>query len=253
MLLYTLFVCQPPELFDPGPFFGRFFFLFLFALFLVFFSPLMSELLKIFPLGDHGVGKTSLITRFVGNRFVDEYDPGLNDSWRKVMEVEGKTVVVEIIDTYDTCVEFEALSQTLVLDSDIFLVLYSIRRFETFKSVPKNLEFVYRVQERGDLPIIVVGLMSDLEIEREVSKDEGEEYVGLHEGVLFMEASAKTGENVVEVFQMAVKRYEELEMERNGVEEGGKGRGRRKRNENVPPQPIVHDIIRGRTVKPAKR
>ena len=160
----------------------------------------MSKELKIFLLGDNGVGKTSLITRFVANHFIDEYDPGMDDSWKKVMEVGGKTVVVEIIDVIHE-EELKSLIQGWVRDSDIFLVLYSIRRFETFKSVPENLEFVYQIKERGDLPIIVVGLKSDLEIEREVSRKEGEEYVGLHEGVLFMEASAKTGENVVEVFE----------------------------------------------------
>ena len=212
----------------------------------------MAHPLKICLLGELGVGKTSFVARLVSNQFVDEFDIYFDESYRKMIEVEGEGVLLEVLDPH--LVDVRAMMwDGSISCCEVFLILYSVGEFETFRKVREGLELIYRVKERGDVPIIVVGHKIDLELEREVSKEEGEEYVGLHEGVLFMEASAKTGENVKEVFQMAVKRYRELERERNGVDEGGKERGRRKRNENVPPPPIVHDIIQGRTVKPAKR
>ena len=188
------------------------------------------------------------------NQFLDveDFETFCNEFYRKMIEVEGEEggVMAEILDPYQ--VE-ETLMEWEVRDYDVFLILYSVARFESFLKVKEYLEFVYRVKERGDVPIVVVGHKIGLEREREVSKEEGEEYIGLHEGVLFMEASAKTGENVVEVFEMAAKRHRELELlqrERNEEENGGKEWWSRR--EDVPP-PIVHEISRGRTVKPAKR
>ena len=40
--------------------------------------------------GGGGVGKSALTTQFIVNKFVDEYDPTIEDSYRKQVEVDGQ-------------------------------------------------------------------------------------------------------------------------------------------------------------------
>jgi len=54
---------------------------------------------KLVILGDGGVGKTAITIRFVSDRFVPDYDPTVEDAYKKDYQVEGKNIIVEIIDT----------------------------------------------------------------------------------------------------------------------------------------------------------
>ena len=196
-------------------------------------------------LGSEGVGKTSLVLRLVGGHFVEEFDVSMDDDHRKIIEVEGEPVLVEILDGNGN-MELQGLWDVWIRNSEAFLLLYSVGDFESFEKVRVFLERVFLVKETGDVAIVVVGHKSDLgEEDRAVDKKEGEEYVGLHEGVLFMEVSAKTGENVSEAFEMVIKRYQELQRKRMV----GKGE---ERIEESPP-PVVHDVQRGKLVKRAQR
>ena len=196
-------------------------------------------------LGEWGVGKTSLIVRLITDNFVEDYEPKLDDSWRKMMEVDGEVVLLDILDTYEE--EFQSLMDQYVGQAEAFLILYSVGSFKSFENVKECLELVYRLKETGDVPIVVVGHKSDLEEEeRVVSKEEGEYYVGLHEGVLFVEASAKNRENVEEAFEMVVRRHREL---RKGAWEKGV-----EKTVEMSDPPFVHDVVvKGNSVKPAKR
>ena len=204
------------------------------------------EKLRVCLLGCKGVGKTSLVIRLVGGRFVEEYEPTMGEDYRKIMEGEGgEPVLVDFLDG-DGDMEFRALWDEWIHMSDAFLILYSVGDFESFEKVRVFLERVFWAKDTGDVAIVVVGHKSDLgEEDRAVDKKEGEEYVGLHEGVLFMEVSAKIGENVSKVFEMVIKRYQELQRKRMV----GKGE---ERIEESPP-PVVHDVQKGKLVKRAQR
>ena len=54
---------------------------------------------KICVLGDGGVGKTALTIQLCSNHFVEEYDPTIEDSYRKQVAVDGVACLLDIMDT----------------------------------------------------------------------------------------------------------------------------------------------------------
>ena len=59
----------------------------------------MSEPVRLAILGAAGTGKTSITTRFTENSFASEYDPTIEDTYKKEIEVDGNTVPLVILDT----------------------------------------------------------------------------------------------------------------------------------------------------------
>jgi len=57
---------------------------------------------NIVVLGSGGVGKSCLTAQFVQNIWIESYDPTIEDSYRKTLEVDGRQVVLEILDTAGT-------------------------------------------------------------------------------------------------------------------------------------------------------
>ena len=55
---------------------------------------------KIVVLGSGGVGKSALTVQFVQNIFVEKYDPTIEDSYRKQVEVEGTQVLLIYYDSF---------------------------------------------------------------------------------------------------------------------------------------------------------
>ncbi len=59
-------------------------------------------------MGGGGCGKSALVIRFVSNHFVQEFDPTIEDSYRKQTTVDGRKVLLDILDTAG-CEEFSAM------------------------------------------------------------------------------------------------------------------------------------------------
>mmetsp|Transcript_36159 Transcript_36159/g.56639 ORF Transcript_36159/g.56639 Transcript_36159/m.56639 type:complete len:140 (-) Transcript_36159:28-447(-) len=99
------------------------------------------------------------------------------------------------------------MKYNFVQQADVFVIMYSVTSKSSFDAIKEELELIYRMKDRGDVSIIIVGNKIDLKDEREVTREEGEKYAKLHKGVLFEETSAKTGENVTEVLDQVILNY----------------------------------------------
>merc|ERR1711922_42611 len=99
-------------------------------------------------LGSGGVGKSALTVQFVQGIFVEKYDPTIEDSYRKQVEVDGQQCMLEILDTAGT------------------------EQF-TFNDLQDLREQILRVKDTDDVPLVLVGNKCDLEDERVVGKDQG--------------------------------------------------------------------------------
>eukprot|EP00968_Pinguiococcus_pyrenoidosus_P011283 scaffold903_cov262-Pinguiococcus_pyrenoidosus.AAC.18 len=58
-----------------------------------------SEDYKLVVLGGGGVGKSALTIRLITDNFLEEYDPTIEDSYRKTMKIDGIEAVLDILDT----------------------------------------------------------------------------------------------------------------------------------------------------------
>ena len=81
---------------------------------------------KIVVLGSGGVGKSALTVQFVQGIFVEKYDPTIEDSYRKQVEVDGQQCMLEILDTAGTVSPYVNLIYHPPFDSNLRKILNSI-------------------------------------------------------------------------------------------------------------------------------
>lgn len=158
---------------------------------------------KIVVLGSGGVGKSALTVQFVQGIFVEKYDPTIEDSYRKQVEVDGQQCMLEILDTAGT-EQFTAMRDLYMKNGQGFVLVYSITAQSTFNDLQDLREQILRVKDENDVPMVLVGNKCDLEEERVVQKDHG---IGLSRqfNCAFMESSAKAKINVNDIFYDLVR------------------------------------------------
>lgn len=54
---------------------------------------------KIVVVGGGGVGKSAITIQFIQSQFIDEYDPTIEDSYRKQCHIDGESVLLDVLDT----------------------------------------------------------------------------------------------------------------------------------------------------------
>jgi len=176
-----------------------------------------KNLYKIVLLGDGGVGKSCLTIQLTQNQFVHEYDPTIENSYRKQVEVDGNISVMDILDTAGQ-EEYRVLQDQYIHRGEGFVVMYSVTSRASFELVTKFQQKIFMVKDEEEyFPMVIVGNKCDLDDQREVTKDEGEELAKTI-GCPFFETSAKTRINVEECFMECVR-----EIRKRREEAGGGG------------------------------
>lgn len=158
---------------------------------------------KIVVLGSGGVGKSALTVQFVQGIFVEKYDPTIEDSYRKQVEVDGQQCMLEILDTAGT-EQFTAMRDLYMKNGQGFVLVYSITAQSTFNDLQDLREQILRVKDKDDVPMVLVGNKTDLEAERVVGKEQGQN-LARHFNCAFMETSAKAKIHVNDVFYDLVR------------------------------------------------
>ena len=169
---------------------------------------------KVVVLGSGGVGKSALTVQFVSGRFMEKYDPTIEDFYRKEIEVDGSPCVLEILDTAGT-EQFASMRDLYIKNGQGFLVVYSLTNHQTFQDIKNMKEQIARVKGSDRVPIMLVGNKVDLENQREVSSVEGMALAQMW-GSPFLETSAKVKTNVNPVFSEIVREMNDsLEVEKS--------------------------------------
>lgn len=183
-------------------------------------------LYKLVVLGDGGVGKTALTIQLCLNHFVETYDPTIEDSYRKQVQIDGQSCMLEVLDTAGQ-EEYTALRDQWIRDGEGFILVYSISSRSSFTRIQKFHHQIQRVKESsiagsptypgspmshnslgsaafGPAPIMLVGNKCDRVTEREVSTQEGSA-LAKQLNCEFVEASAKNCVNVEKAFYDVVR------------------------------------------------
>jgi len=152
---------------------------------------------KLVVMGEGGVGKTAITIQFMNNKFIVDYDPTIEDAYKKEYTIDDhgteKNIVVEIIDTAGQ-EEFSAgLHDKFIRQGEGFILVYSITAASSFEKIKEVREKIMFSKNSSSVPMVIVGNKKDLEKERKVDTATVSA-LAQQWGCVFLEASAKTGE-----------------------------------------------------------
>lgn len=158
---------------------------------------------KLVVLGTGGVGKSALTIRLVTDNFLEDYDPTIEDSYRKLSTIDGDQVVLDILDTAGQ-EEYTSMQDQWMREGNGFLLVYSTTSRSSFDDIATFKDKILRAKDVDNVPIVLVGNKCDLEGQRQVSASEGN---GLAQkmGCKFMETSAKERINNEDCFYEVVR------------------------------------------------
>jgi small GTP-binding protein len=151
--------------------------------------------------GEGGVGKTSMVHRFVENSFLTDYKSTIGTSiMKKECEFEGLNSKVRFV-MWDLAgqAQFKRVRQSYISNAEAGILVYDVTRKETFNSVESWQKEIMSVSPT--ISLILVGNKIDLTEDRVVSTEEGEE-AAKKLNLSYIETSAKTGENINDAFKI---------------------------------------------------
>lgn len=153
---------------------------------------------KIIVVGGVGIGKTSVIHRFIDGDFKENYKSTLNAEFStKPINIDAMTSVeLKIWDTAGS-ERFMSLTSTYFRDSQGILLMFDLGDKETFKKLPTWIKMIKDNTDLSQTTIYLIGNKKDKE--RKVQIAEGEK-VASELNSKYFEISAKTGVNIELLF-----------------------------------------------------
>ncbi|KAL8625642.1 GTP-binding protein Di-Ras2 [Nucella lapillus] len=161
--------------------------------------PEQSNDYRVVVFGAGGVGKSSLVLRFVRGTFRESYVPTIEDTYRQVISCNKQVCTLQITDTTGSH-QFPAMQRLSISKGHAFILVFSITSRQSLEELKPIYDEI--VEIKGDMeaiPIMLVGNKCD-EVNREVSQTEAAE-ISKRWNCAFLETSAKTNHNVKELFQ----------------------------------------------------
>ncbi|MHA1148839.1 MAG: Rab family GTPase [Promethearchaeota archaeon] len=154
---------------------------------------------KIVIIGDPEVGKTSLILRFTDNAFNRKYLPTLGvNVCEKNISIDDHNAQFLIWDIAGQ-LKFKKMRKHFYQGADGVVIVFDLAKRKSFENVKNWYEDIKNILSQREILGTLVGNKKDL-TERVVSKEEAE-VLAIELGVEYIETSAKTGENVQEIFK----------------------------------------------------
>jgi GTPase KRas protein len=175
---------------------------------------------KIVVVGAGGVGKSALTIQLIQNHFVDEYDPTIEDSYRKQVVIDGETCLLDILDTAGQ-EEYSAMRDQYMRTGEGFLLVFAVNNAKSFEDIAMYREQIRRVKDSDDVPMVLVGNKCDLQmrsVDQTTVLETAQNY-----NIPTIETSAKTRMGVDDAFYTLVREI------RKGRQDK-KGRRRKHRN-----------------------
>lgn len=159
----------------------------------------MSAVKKIVLLGHFGVGKTSLVRRYIDSQFSEDYlvTVGVHVK-KKDLKIDGQTVTLIIWDIEGNS-SIDKSRSSYLLGTQGFVYVFDVTRQETYEDIQSEID--YLDTNYKNIPVNIVGNKSDLftdDFSQEFFKDD------VFKDCYF--TSAKTGDHVEELFRSIAKR-----------------------------------------------
>lgn len=178
---------------------------------------------KLVVVGAGGVGKSALTIQLIQNHFVDEYDPTIEDSYRKQVVIDGETCLLDILDTAGQ-EEYSAMRDQYMRTGEGFLLVFAVNSVKSFDDIVVYREQILRVKDTEEVPMVLVGNKCDLPawvVDMNRARDIAKQY-----GIPFIETSAKTRMGVDDAFYSLVREIRKDKFSRGKKSHKYQGPGR---------------------------
>jgi Ras-related protein Rab-11A len=157
---------------------------------------------KIVLVGDSGVGKTNLLLRYLKNKFDQNSKATVGVEFgSKNITIDNSIVKAQVWDTAGQ-ERYRSITSAYYKGSHGALVVYDVTKIESFNNIDKWISDL-RNNTNEKLVIMLIGNKVDLDKERTVKSEEGQEKSNENE-VAYIETSALDSRNVEKAFESIV-------------------------------------------------
>ena len=167
-----------------------------------------SYTFKFIIVGDHEVGKTSLIRQFVEKKFARDYRAtiGLNVLSHS-FKFQGNAITLSLWDV-GAQTFFKRFRKIYYTGAEAAFIVYDLTNRQSFDNIKVWYQELIDFTEENDLPVVLVANKLDL-LDRDVSREEGLELANSmsQKGLSYIETSALNGENVEDAFKLIAYHY----------------------------------------------
>jgi small GTP-binding protein len=162
-----------------------------------------NYLLKYIIIGDSAVGKSNILTRYVYEKFNEEFQSTIGVEFAsKNAIVNNKIYRIQIWDTAGQ-ESFRSITRAYYKNSVCAFIVYDITSRTSFENVKSWLDDIQKQCPKTTF-LVLVGNKIDLENERQIMYEEGDSFAK-ENNMLYIETSAKTGQNIETLFLKSVE------------------------------------------------
>ena len=153
---------------------------------------------KVILIGDSGVGKTSLLNRYMDKEFSNNIPCTISADF-KIKSIQIDPLTSAQITIWDTCGQekYRSITKQYFKDAHGIILVFDVSDRRSFADLNNWLDEIKNNSTKDDASIVLVGNKIDLEESRVVSYDEGNE-LAITNGLIFEETSAKSGQGIEE-------------------------------------------------------
>ena len=191
---------------------------------------------KVVLVGDSFVGKTNIMSKYLKNEFHEDSKATVGVEFgSRQFNIDGHVIKAQIWDTAGQ-ERYKAITSAYYKGAKGAFIVYDITRKESFDNVTKWAEQLKSSADKN-LTIIIIGNKVDLEDQRQIKAEEGQNKANELESA-FIETSASSGTNLDKAFEMMInevykKCHEEMLAEGDIEIEGGEDINLAKKTENT--------------------
>ena len=169
---------------------------------------------KVIILGETGVGKTSIINRFINDEFNSDNDIETLGStfFRKSIKRQNTVYKLQIWDSIGQ-EKYHSITRLFIKGSNIVLLVYSIDSRESFEELNHWLNTLKDILDKNKYILGIVASKSDLVNEEIVSKNEGEEFAKKTGGIFRAVSSKENNKSVNLLFDIVIDELSKINFE----------------------------------------
>ena len=163
-----------------------------------------SIVLKVLTAGEGGVGKTTLLHRYVEGKFSSETKMTIGvEFFLKELMIDDQKVLLQLWD-FGGQERFRFLLKSYVIGARGALLMFDLTRAMTLEKIPQWVNICRK--ENPNLPILFLGSKADLAEDMNISKDYIMSYKEQFNLYDYLEVSSKTGNNVESAFENVTRK-----------------------------------------------